>query len=473
MPFTTKPLNLAGPSYQSRSKALSDQRTKNFYQEVNRGAKSEFVLQSFPGQKLFGTAGTPGADRGSHKMAGVPFSVVGNTLVSVSSIGAHTSHGTIPGTARCTFADDGTNLFICTAGSVYQYNGTAVSTVTDPDIVGSIAIDVLNNQFIYTKSNLFIISDVGNGASASGLNAAQAEAQPDDLVRAYVFDETVYMLGTDSIEEWYNTGSGSPPFARIVGQVHDIGLAALHSVSNTDEFMYWLGDDARVYRLRSGNLDAISNIGVSNAIEGYGVIDDAVGYTATFQGQNFYFLHFPTANRSWGYNESLGADGWFELSSGTNDGMYNGTSLTKAYRKNLVRDKASGELYEWSTTTYSDNGDTIQRQRVLSPIHGGLFGTPGRRLKMSGIDFVVQTGVGLITGQGEDPKMMVEYSIDDNVDWAHGGWLRLGRQGIYEADVKWDKMLSFKSLNIRLTVTDPVFVSLHSASIRIKDGGGR
>lgn len=472
MPFEAKPVNIAGPSYQSRSKALSDQRTKNFYQEVNPGAKAEYVLQSFPGQKLFGST-IGGADRGSHTMAGVPFSVVGASLVSASSAGTHTVAGTIPGTARCTFADDGTNLFICTAGSVYQYDGATISQVTDTNIDGSIAVDILNNQFIYTKPNLFIISDVGDGSSASGLNAAQAEAQPDDLVRAYVFDETVYMLGTRTIEEWYNSGAGSPPFARIVGQVHDVGLDALHSVANTDEYMYWLGDDARVYRLRSGSLDAISNIGVSNAIEGYIATDDAIGYTATFQGQNFYFLHFPTANKSWGYSEALGPDGWFEISSGTNDAMYSGTSIARAYNKNLVRDKASGKLFEWSTTTYSDNGDTIQRQRVLSPIHGGLFGQPGRRLKMSGIDFVVQTGVGIISGQGENPRIMVEYSKDDSIDWAHGGWMELGRQGIYQADVKWDKMLSFKSLNIRLTVTDPVFVSIHSAAIRIKDGGGR
>lgn len=472
MAFEIKPVNIAGPSRQSRSRALNDQKTKNFYQEVNPGGKSEFVLQSFPGQKLFGST-TVGDDRGSHRMAGVPFGVVGESLVEIDANGAHTAVGAIPGIERCTFADDGTNLFICTAGSVYQYNGTVVIQVTDPDIDGSNAVAILNNQFIYTKPNLFIISDVGNGASASGLNAAQAESQPDDLVRAYVFDETVYMLGTESTEEWYNSGAGSPPFARITGQVHDTGLGALHSVANTDNFMYWLGDDTRVYRLRSGNMQPISDITVSNAIEGYGSISDAVGFTFTLQGQNFYLLSFPAANRTWLYNESLGADGWSELSSGTNDAMYKCTSFVRAYNKNLVRDKSSGELYEWSTTTYSDNGDVIQRQRQMSPIHGGLVGAPGRRLKMSGMEFVVQTGVGLITGQGEDPKMLLEYSTDDSIAWKHGTWISLGRQGIYQPNVKWDKMLSFKTLNIRLTITDPVFASIHSASIKLKDGGGR
>jgi len=89
-------------------------------------------------------------------MAEVEFRVVGNTLYQIGSAGTHTSRGTIPGAARCIFANDGVNLFIVTGTSVFWYDGSTVVQVTDPDIDGSKAVTIINNQFVYTKDTLYV-----------------------------------------------------------------------------------------------------------------------------------------------------------------------------------------------------------------------------------------------------------------------------------------------------------------------------
>ena len=126
--------------------------------------------------------------RGQRKMGGLLYRVVGTTLYSVDSLGAHTSIGAISGSERCIMRNTAAQLIIVSDGLVWAYTvaGGLVS-VTDADIVGALAVDLINNQFVYSKPDLFVISDVGDGSTASGLNAAQAESQPDELIRAYVF----------------------------------------------------------------------------------------------------------------------------------------------------------------------------------------------------------------------------------------------------------------------------------------------
>lgn len=472
MAFQTVPINVSGPSYQSRSRAVSSQSTINFYQEFDESGKSPGVLHSWPGQKLLGAV--TGADRGAHNMGEVLYRVAGSNLYEVSSTGLHTDRGAVLGSERCIFADDGENLFIVNNGSVQQYSSVSqtITSVSDPDIQGSIAVDFLNNQFIYSKRDFFIVSDVGNGASASALNAAQAESQPDDLLRSYVFNQLVYMFGVRSIETWYNSGSGSPPFDRVDTQMIPVGLAAMHSIAHTDNFMYWLGDDKQVYQASTGGAhNRISSKAIAHAIEGYSIVSDAVGWSLTLEGQNFYVLHFPSQNITWAVNESLSDQGWFQLSNDINEGQYNITSYADIYGKNVIADQSNGNLYTLDLDTFTNNGTTIQRTRVLSSFHGGLLNAPGKRVQMSRMELIIEAGVGLITGQGDDPQIMVEASYDGGKSFDGGTWMKIGRLGETNIRAEWFSLKSFYDLIVRITTSDPVHYTIMSGAIDIRLAG--
>ena len=474
MPFITVPINSTGPSYQSRSKPLSSQQTKNWYQQYNENGKDPYVLMPFPGLCVANSTIT-GIDRGFHRMAEVLYQVKGEFLYEIDSLGNHTLRGTIEGSLRCIMADDGINLFIVVPGDkVWQYttDTLTVTEVIDVNITGALSVDFFNNQFIYTFADFSTISNVGNGAVASGLNRVGEETLPDAMVRDFVFEEVIYRCGVRSIVGWYNSGVGSPPIDKLQGRIFNIGLVAPYSIAKTDEAFYWLGDDNAIYRAQSGTKQRISTDAISNAISNFAVIDDAVGYTYTFEGENFYTITFPTANKTFTVNESLGENGWFELSTGTNDDKWQASSVISVYGKNYAADTDNGNIYTLDLDCYTNNDAPLQRTRVIQNIDARLIGGAiGDAITMSRVVVSMETGVGLIAGQGDNPRIMMEASFDGGRTWSAGAWPRVGRLGEFVLKVKWDRMKTFYDCMIRISSSDPVNYSVYSANIDLKMAG--
>ena len=474
MPFyKSVPVDITGPTYLSRSKPLSVQQTKNFYHQITKEGKDQYVLHSFAGLTKKGTV-TNGADRGGRQALGLGFRVVGNTLYSFSKSGAHTSIGTIEGSSRCIFSDDGANLVIVVPGvKVYVWDGTTLSEVTDTNIINSLAVTFINNQMVYTKSNLFIVANVGDPTTANGLNAANAESQPDDLVRAYAFQQTVYMFGERSTEPWWNTGQGNPPFSRIDGQIFEVGCIAPNSIANTDEAVYWVGDDQAIYQASGGIKKRISSIALSHQMSTYSTLSDAFGYTFTMEGQNFYLVTFPTANKTWCLNESLGESGWFEVSSGTKGGKYQGSTLINVYNDNYVLDETNGNLYILDLDNMQNNGEILHRRRVTSSISGKSIGKNGAEVQMSSFLLIMEVGEGALSGQGVDPQIQFEASYDGGRSWKPKGWGRIGRRGANTVQVRMDNLDVFYDCIIRLTTSDPVPYHIFAATVDLRLTGRR
>jgi len=477
MTFTTVPINITGPTYQSRSRPLSSQLTVNMYQQFAEGGKDKFVLHSFPGQKLISSVvGT--VDRGQHRMKEVQFKVVDKTLYQVDSAGVHVSKGEITGNKRCIFEDDGENLVIV-SDQVFVFNSFNDTLVINQNInlTDVLSITIINNQFIYTQENISFMALPGDPFAISGLDGIGAESSPDRLVRDYVFNQTIYRFGVRTTEPWYNSEVGTPPIDRIEGQEFSVGLGAINSVANTDNAIYWLGDDKAIYRVSGGINERISTDGISNSIEAMTVMDDAFGYTFTLQGQDFYLITFPSEDITFVINEKLGVDGWFNLSSivrnsisgGDKAGKYSGTSLLQVYDKIIVG--SGGKNLELRLDEFTQDTDTMLRTRITSSINGELVGARGHEIKMSSIEFIMEVGVGLVTGQGEVPKLMIEASYDGGRSFAEGDWVEIGRAGEYTLRVEWFNMMTFTDLILRITISDPVPVSIYSAAIDLKLAG--
>jgi len=471
MKFQTLPVQITGASYQSRSRPLSSQRTVNWYPQVSQQAKEPFVLMPFGGL-LINTVGE-GIDRGFHRMAEILYQVKGTSLYEISNNGVATLRGSIFGTDRCIIADDGINMFIVSVTAVYQYSTdtNAVTIVTDSNIVGSQSVDFINNQFLYTKPRFTTVSNVGDGSTASGLNTIGEETEPDDMVRDFVFDEIIYRFGKRSTVAWYNSGVGNPPIEKLQGRIFQVGLGAIHSVVRTDEAMYWLGDDNRVYRSATGAKEVVSTDPISDEIATYSDSSDAIGSAFTISGQNFYCLTFPTGNKTFILNESLGQLGWSELSSGMSGDRYQGSSFIDVYGKTYISDVDNGSVYTLDLNTYTNNGDPIRRERVTNSVNGDLLGRKGSRVQMSKSKFIMETGVGLIDGQGDNPRIMIEYSDDGGRTWRHGSWPRVGRLGEFTLQVEFFNLGVFYDRIFRISTSDPVNYSIYSGTIDLRLAG--
>lgn len=468
----TVPINLAGGTYKHRSLPLSAQRTINFWpqKQTDEKAKSTYILECFPGYLLFGTQ-AGGTDRGMLEHKDVLYKVSGTTLYSVSSSGVHTSLGTVPGAGRCIFAPIGSNFVISTGTLRYYYNGSTVTQITDSDLEAGNSATTLNNQVIYDGLNgRFGVSDVGVATSINGLNYATAESDADDLQRCYAFNSVLYNMGTKTIEPWYNSGQGNPPFDRFEGAMINVGLGAVHSVANDDDAIYFLGDDKQVYLLRGGASAAItpiSTLPMAEAFKAYGTTSDAIGWCMNLDGQWQYHLTFPAEGKSWVYN--VGGE-WFETSSGVNGGRGVANSYAYCYGKHLVADYQNGNIYSLDPDTYTENGSPIIRQRDTAPIHGGLFQAPGKTLTMNRFELIMEVGTGILSGQGSDPVVMLSFSDDGGHTFSTEMWGQIGVMGDFLRKVEWHNLGSFDSRIIRIRTSDPVRYVIYSGAADIEVG---
>ena len=465
------PINLTGGTYKHKSLPLSAQLTRNFWPQLqqNGTAKSAYILESFPGKLLFGTvAGS--ADRGMLEHQGILYKVTDTNLYTVDSAGTHTLRGSIPGVARCIMQGINSNVVIVTEGVPYVWNGTTLTTVIDVDLETPNACAHLNNQIIYDgDGGRFCSSDVGDATSVDGLNYATAESNADNLIRPYAFEQNIYMMGDKTIEPWWNSGNGRPPFDRLEGAAIQAGLGALYSMANTRKYVYFVGNEGLVYAMTGSTAEPIFNAALNSEISGFSTVADATGICYNINGQWFYEVTFPTANRTFCHPEGGET---FELSSGTEGGRNIASSHPFVFRKNLVGDSTSGNIYELDLDTYSENGAAIIRTRDSAPLHGGLFGAPGRALTMNRFELILETGVGLLSGQGSNPVVMLSFSDDGGKTFSVESWgdVSIGTLGQFIFKVEWFCLGSFESRVIRIRTSDPVHFSIHSAAADIEIG---
>jgi hypothetical protein len=362
-----------------------------------------------------------------------------------------------------------TSVVIVTDGIPYLWNGSTVATISDADLETPNACDHLNNQIIYDgDGGRFVSSDVGDATSISGLNYATAESDADDLIRPYVFDQTLYLMGDKTIEGWWNSGNGQPPFDRIEGAIMQVGLGALYSVANSANQVYFVANNNQIYAMKGSIAEAISSPALAMEIAKFSTTNDAIGFCYNIYGQWFYEVTFINANRTFCYPE--GGE-WFELSSGTEGGRNIADSYCFAYRKHLVADVNSGNIYELDEESHTENGATIVRMRDSAPLHGGLIkGAAGKTLTMTRLELIMQVGVGTLSGQGIDPVVMVSFSDDGGYSFGTEMWATIGRTGQFQHKVEFFNLGSFESRIIRVRVSDPVHYCIYSAVADIEVG---
>ncbi len=440
----------------------------NLIPQAETTGAAESSMVSWPGSKPFYTAS--GVNRGMTVFVNELYKVTDNTLFKISSTGVATDLGTINGSNRCIFANDGTNLIITTGGTGYQLTGTTLTEITDSDFENGNSVTYLQQQMVYDgNGGRFQVSDVGDPNSLQPNNFATAESSPDDTIRVFAFRERVYVFGEKSVETWYNSGVGNPPFSRVNGGTMNVGLAAIHSVGATDDFCYFLGDDRRVYRFSSHQPQNITSIAVSHQIDLLGDVSDAAGGIVRIEGQSFYVLTFPSADVTLVFNEQSNA--WFNLSTGADELRYIGDGYAEVYGKRLIADKASGGILELDLNTFTDNGQVRIQERIFGPINGTALGVDGERLLMSWVDIIMQMGVGLVTGQGENPQLMVSASFDGGKTFSQEQDVLIGRQGEGRIKARFDHTESFYDCYIKVRLSDPVFLSIFGAAIGLKQSG--
>ena len=449
----------------------------NYVVESHKTGASQAILAPWYGSKGFSTIiGTN--PRGIYEFNDVVYKISDQTLYSVDSAGVETSIGTILGSQRCVIKDDGTNLIIATGSKWYQYDGTTLTSFTSPTTSTGLtlgqgnSVDFLNGFAIYdVGSGKFFMSDFGDPDSFQTNNFATAESSPDDLKYIKVFNERAYLMGSKTIETW-KIADGNPPLTKIQNGTMTPGLKDIHSVASSNNFVYYRGSDGWFYRFSSTQAVNITSAFAANAFETY-ADDTTEAYIIEAQGGTYLVCNFTANNKTWVFSErnhqlSPGIDDWVQFSTGADEDMYIGAFYIKAFNKHLIEKKGTGDILELDLNTFTDDGTIIRRRRRTPPIHGGLLGKEGARLEMSWFEVKMKKGVGIASGQGSDPRIYITASIDGSESRSNEAEIEIGRTGESDLKIRWYHAASFYEADFEIIGYDPVFYSIHSASIGVK-----
>lgn len=467
-----------GPSYTLISKNVDCQRCINLYPEINESGKGkEGEVASFvstPGSELLNEVGD-GPMRGAWTATnGQLFVVSGDTVYRLDSDFEETEIGTLnSSTGAVGMADNGTSLVIVdgTDGYVVTLSNGAFAEITDPDFPGATQVFYQDGYFIFIKpdSGQFFISSL-NGTDFDALDIATSEGNPDNIIAGISVNREVWLFNAITTEVFYNSGNADFPFERVQGAFVEQGCAARGSVVRVGTSVCWLGRNDKgtgiVYRANGYNPQRISTHAVELAIQGYGDISDAVAYSYQQNGHDFYVLNFSSANTTWVYDLSTGQ--WHERTY-TSDGAqsrHRGNCYAFAYDTHVIGDFENGKIYQLSHDVYTDDGAVITRQRVAPHVTSGL-----RRIFYNSFQLDIETGTGLDgTGQGTDPKVILQFSDDGGHSWSNEKWADIGKIGRRSTRVVWRRLGMSRDRVFRITITDPVKITIIGAEIDVSQG---
>lgn len=107
----------------------------------------------------------------------------------------------------------------------------------------------------------------------------------------------------------------------------------------------------------------------------------------------------------------------------------------------------------------------LRRVRRAPHIASGLDWVYYDRLELD-----VETGIGLISGQGDDPQIMLRYSGDGGHTWSNEHWRSAGRLGKYLTRPYWSNLGRSRDRVFEIVVSDPVRWVITGGYLYIKKG---
>lgn len=470
---------ILGSTYVARSVNAADARMVNLFPEVvPEGGKEPAFLQRCPGLLNLATIGS-GPIRGLWTFSSdnsTAFVVSGNELYKINTSYTATLLGSIPGTGPVSMADNGTQLFIACNGPSYIYNNSTgeFGQIVDPDFPGAVTVGYIDGYFVFNEPNSqrIWVTQLLDGTSIDPLDFASAEGSPDGVVGLIVDHREVWVYGTSTVEVWYDAGTPDFPLQRIQGAFNEIGCISAYTIAKMDNGLFWLGADARgqgiVYRANGYTGQRISTHAVEWQIQQYGNLTDALAYTYQQDGHSFYVLIFPSANTTWVYDVATGA--WHERAGWSNGSFTRHRSNCQMAFNNkiIVGDYENGNIYAFDLDTYADNGQIqkwLRSWRALPTGQNNLKRTAQHAMQLD-----MQSGVGLVTGQGSNPEVMLRWSDDGGHTWSNYRTTSVGKIGEYYYRIWFRRLGMTMKLRDRvyeLSMTDPVKTAIMGAEILI------
>lgn len=333
---------------------------------------------------------------------------------------------------RPTFTDNGTTLVIANGGRMVFTDGTTPTTfIADPDAPTEVSHVAFLDQFILANevgTGRFHFADfVGPPTTWFQIDVFTAESSPDDLLALYVNRQAIILLGSESVEFWFN--DGITPFTRSQGAIHSRGVISPFATVIANEVLYWIDDRRRLVRLE-GTEPVILSTPFDKIIQNFATINDAVMDYTTVDGRHFILISFPTEDRTLMYD--LQGNYWTEWSffnvgiSARQRFLGQAYTYARGFNQHIFASKNDDRLLEMRSNIFDDDGADIHMTRTTGFLD---HNTPDKRKRSYRINMRVQTGIGLPPTGSVQPFLLIRSQDSDEPTFNAFRYIPLGVQG--------------------------------------------
>ena len=472
-------VNLFGVGTKSESPAITAQRRINCLVEARREPdRTQFALISRPGLTSFDvtTFGSlPSRGLWPVNTLAIPllFTVHGGTLYSVTSGDTVATIGTIGTTSGdVSMVDNGTYLVLVDGSAGYYYNmitPAGLIKITDGNFTTSPTTVTWQDTFFIVTSgstNQFQLSAASDPTTWPAVNINFTGAAPGAIQAGVSNHSILNLFGRFFTEFWQDTGGPDFPFALIPGASQAFGLAAPFSLAPYDNSIAGVFVNPQgwntIAKMRGFALQKIADHDMDEILGGYTTVADCQGFAFTVGGHSMYMANFPTADDSWMYDSVHNV--WSEVQD-TAGKRFWGKKFAFFVNSLIVSDYRNGNLYKLSEATYTDNGSTFPME-----IWSRHIWNDDKYIGIGQIQIDVESGSGLVTGQGSNPVMDLQVSKDGGNSFYSVGFSSMGAIGQYTTRVIWSSLGAARDWVLKLRITDPIHRVITGASAEIVGG---
>jgi len=230
---------------------------------------------------------------------------------------------------RAIFTSVRGSLVFCVGGNAFVYDGTALTEITDVDLptvsrggAGISSVTSMDGRIIFTEEGTDRLwwSGIFNPSDIDVLAFATAETFEDRLVRAIADHRELWLFGHKTIEIWRPVANSEQPFQRIGDMVIEKGCLSRLTIAKCDNTLFWVGQDAIVYRAEGITPKRISNHGIDRILSKLteAELTQLHAFSYTDEGHAFYILTVPgvktfcydASTGEWHTRKSEGREDW-------------------------------------------------------------------------------------------------------------------------------------------------------------------
>lgn len=369
-------------------------------------------------------------------------------------------------------------------GYLYNIAAMSLAQITDPGFLGADHVAFIDGWLVFNRpgtQTFYTTGPTPYTVTFPGAFFALKDSSSDNLITLMENNRELWLVGERTSEVWYDAGGANFAFSRIPGVAPQIGCAAAASITRLGSRLAWLARNEQgqnfIVRTDQYSYEVISSQAVAAAIAKYPLVSDAVGFSYMEDDHVFYVLTFPTADKTWVYDqtasEMLGMPCWHQRASfDPSTGVFHRAKASAfANYQNIrcVGDFQAQKGYQMSRQFYVDGDTPLIASRRCPHIWSK---EDRKRIFAAALEIEFFRGAGLQTGQGSDPRGMLGISYDYGATFGTQYLMPIGKAGRYKDRCRRRRLSNSRDLVFDFSVSDPIRRDIVGATLTAQDEEG-